>query len=314
MKPLNIAHRGGADLWPENTLEAFARAIETGADGIEFDLQLTADGHLVVHHDTRLKPDATRKNGVYLRKPTPKISQLTRAELADYDVGRLDPDSPYGKRRSKQSPLDGARIPDFGELCALVRDKALKTSSDFRLYAELKTEMDDDAAAVARLAQAFISDLKQSGLVQQTHVISFDWRAVTQVRAALPNIAHAYTTLPFATTDPSHISAAHDTPNSEEARARAASAAGARWWGGHDWRDFEGATHGEKILRAIAASTGRGWFAYWRDITPQNMALAQELGLSVSAWTVNETNEMQALKAQAIAAIVTDRPDRMFAL
>ena len=52
---LNIAHRGGADLWPENTMQAFERAIALGVDGIEFDLQLSADGHLLIHHDARLK-------------------------------------------------------------------------------------------------------------------------------------------------------------------------------------------------------------------------------------------------------------------
>ena len=55
-KPLNIAHRGGADLWPENTLEAFARAIDMGVDGLEFDIQLSQDGALVIHHDATLKP------------------------------------------------------------------------------------------------------------------------------------------------------------------------------------------------------------------------------------------------------------------
>ena len=70
---MNIAHRGGADLWPENTLEAFERAIAVGVDGIEFDLQLSADGHLVIHHDARLKAEATRYDGLFLEKPTPRI-------------------------------------------------------------------------------------------------------------------------------------------------------------------------------------------------------------------------------------------------
>ena len=37
-RPLNIAHRGGANLWPENTLEAFDNAINAGVDGIECDI------------------------------------------------------------------------------------------------------------------------------------------------------------------------------------------------------------------------------------------------------------------------------------
>ncbi|HCX66954.1 MAG TPA: hypothetical protein DHK64_05290, partial [Rhodobiaceae bacterium] len=47
-KPLHVAHRGGAGLWPENTMVAFERAIAAGADGIELDVHLSRDGLLVV--------------------------------------------------------------------------------------------------------------------------------------------------------------------------------------------------------------------------------------------------------------------------
>ena len=57
---MNIAHRGGANLWPENTLEAFKNAINAGVDGIECDIQRTRDDRLVIHHDDRLKAEATR--------------------------------------------------------------------------------------------------------------------------------------------------------------------------------------------------------------------------------------------------------------
>lgn len=49
--PAVIAHRGAADAAPENTLAAFARAIELGANGIELDVHRTDDGAIVVHHD-----------------------------------------------------------------------------------------------------------------------------------------------------------------------------------------------------------------------------------------------------------------------
>ena len=58
-KPLVIAHRGGAAVAPENTLSAFERALAIGVDGIEFDLQLTQDGALVVVHDL-LQPGEIR--------------------------------------------------------------------------------------------------------------------------------------------------------------------------------------------------------------------------------------------------------------
>ncbi len=50
-RPIVIAHRGGAALAPENTLPAFRQALALGSDGIEFDLQLDAEGRAVVRHD-----------------------------------------------------------------------------------------------------------------------------------------------------------------------------------------------------------------------------------------------------------------------
>lgn len=55
MATLNIAHRGGRGLEPENTLRAFSRAGGYGADGIEFDVQRTLDGKPVVFHDSDLE-------------------------------------------------------------------------------------------------------------------------------------------------------------------------------------------------------------------------------------------------------------------
>src|SRR5580693_8567760 len=46
-----FAHRGRTDGFAENTLEAFAEAKRLGADGVELDVRLTADGALAVHHD-----------------------------------------------------------------------------------------------------------------------------------------------------------------------------------------------------------------------------------------------------------------------
>ncbi|HEX2761654.1 MAG TPA: glycerophosphodiester phosphodiesterase family protein, partial [Rhizomicrobium sp.] len=91
MKPLNIAHRGGAALMPENTLAAFADAIARGCDGAELDVQLSRDGVVVVHHDFRLMADVARKDGAWLERPGPRIKDLTWAELQQFDVGSPRP-------------------------------------------------------------------------------------------------------------------------------------------------------------------------------------------------------------------------------
>jgi glycerophosphoryl diester phosphodiesterase len=49
-----LAHRGGIGAWRENTLEAFAGALQLGADGVELDVRRTSDGALVIHHDAEI--------------------------------------------------------------------------------------------------------------------------------------------------------------------------------------------------------------------------------------------------------------------
>ena len=308
---LNIAHRGGANLWPENTLEAFANAIEMGADGIEFDLQLTADKKLVLHHDNRLNADITRRDGAYLSKPTPYIHQLTLAQLAAYDVGRINPHSALAKRRPTQQPIDGSRVQEFSVLCDLVLQRA---KPNFRLYAELKTDMDDRAQAAEELADCFVAHVKDHAILPYITMVSFDWRCLSRVLKQLPDLPHAFTTLSFSETDPEHPSAQNDQPDGYAAKARRASAQGAPWWGDYDWREQNGDSHGARVLQAIAAAGGRGWFAEAHDITSQNMAIAADLGLTVSAWTVNDASIMQTLAQAGVEAIITDRPDIMLNL
>jgi len=63
-----VAHRGGSGSWRENTIEAFEGALASGADGVELDARLTADGEVVVHHDEEIGPGR-------------KIEALARADL-----------------------------------------------------------------------------------------------------------------------------------------------------------------------------------------------------------------------------------------
>ena len=76
--PLIIAHRGLSAEAPENTLAAFSLAADIGADGVELDVQLSADGRPVIFHDSTLERLANRDV---------KVSDLTVAELKELDLG-----------------------------------------------------------------------------------------------------------------------------------------------------------------------------------------------------------------------------------
>ncbi|WP_307805614.1 glycerophosphodiester phosphodiesterase family protein [Streptomyces spirodelae] len=76
--PSVIAHRGASKAAPEHTLAAYRRAIEEGADGLECDVRLTADGHLVCVHDRRVNRTSNGRGAV---------SALELADLAALDFG-----------------------------------------------------------------------------------------------------------------------------------------------------------------------------------------------------------------------------------
>ena len=78
MKPALIAHRGASGYCPENTMASFRRALEMGADSIEFDVQQTKDGRLVVIHDVDLMRIGGNKR---------RVGAFTCAELSKIDVG-----------------------------------------------------------------------------------------------------------------------------------------------------------------------------------------------------------------------------------
>ncbi|MFO0658416.1 MAG: glycerophosphodiester phosphodiesterase family protein [Polyangiaceae bacterium] len=77
-RPLIFAHRGARAELPENTIEAFSRALERRAGALETDVRLTADGHLVIFHDA---------DGERIAHRSREVETTTLAELRTWDVG-----------------------------------------------------------------------------------------------------------------------------------------------------------------------------------------------------------------------------------
>jgi glycerophosphoryl diester phosphodiesterase len=97
--PVNLAHRGASASAPENTIEAFRLAVEAGAGGLELDVHMTLDGHIVVIHDATV--DRTTDGAG-------PVSEMTLDELRGFDAGHdFSPDGgptrPYRGR--------GVRVP-----------------------------------------------------------------------------------------------------------------------------------------------------------------------------------------------------------
>ncbi len=155
-EPMVIAHRGASADAPENTIYAFAAAMEIGADGIELDIQQTADGVLVVTHDLNLK----RISGW-----NRKISEVTYEELRDLDVGSwFDP------------MYQAARLMTLEEVFRF-------TDGHVFLNIELKSDAEGE-----RMEEKVADLIVQYGLENRCCVTSFSYASLKKIKAYCPEI------------------------------------------------------------------------------------------------------------------------------
>jgi len=187
-------HRGARGYLPENTLPAFAKALEFGVDTLELDCGVTRDGVVVVHHDRRLNPDiARRPDGKWVEAPAPTILSLSFKELQAYDVGRLRPGSEYAKRFPQQKPIDGTRIPRLADLFSLVKDKR-NAKVRFNIEPKIDPEAPQDTLPPEPFARALIAEIRKAGLAPRTTVQGFDFRALKVAEREAPEMGTVYCT------------------------------------------------------------------------------------------------------------------------
>jgi glycerophosphoryl diester phosphodiesterase len=152
MRPLVIAHRGASGTAPENTLPAFERAVQLGADMIELDVQLTRDGEVVVVHDWTLER-------------TCDGSGLVR-ERSLAEIQRLDAGSWFDAR------FRGARVPTLGEVLATIA---------LPINVELKPAGDEGLEAAA------LAVVDGAGARERIVFSSFETGALERLRACSPS-------------------------------------------------------------------------------------------------------------------------------
>ncbi len=161
-RTLVIAHRGGAGLWPENTLYAFGRASELGVDIIEFDVRATADGTLVVFHDATVE----RTTGGAGEVGDMKLEELKRLDAAY----RWSPDG------GKSFPLRGSgiNVPTLEEVFAAL--------PGMRFVIEPKRGTPSPAKALCRV-------VRERGMTEKVLVASFTQGVLEEFRQECPGVA-----------------------------------------------------------------------------------------------------------------------------
>lgn len=157
-KVLNLAHRGASGYAPENTIEAFRVAQSMGADGFEFDVQLTKDGVPVLIHDEQLDR-TTNGHGFVLAH--------TLAELRALDAGSWF-----------HPTFQGARIPTLEEVLA-------EFGQQMYLNIELKNSIFD----MPGLEERTVELIRQYRVEERVIVSSFHHGSMQYMRQLAPDIA-----------------------------------------------------------------------------------------------------------------------------
>jgi glycerophosphoryl diester phosphodiesterase len=164
-RPLAFAHRGGAALRPENTIEAFDHGLSLGADGLELDVHLSRDGAVVVHHDDTLERTTNARG---------PVSAFTADELGRVDAGHWFTPDPSGAEPSYPFRGRGLGLPRFRTV--------LQRYPDTRLIVELKTDQ-------AELARRTVDEIRAAAAVDRVVLGSFYGRALQEARRYEPRIA-----------------------------------------------------------------------------------------------------------------------------
>ena len=156
------AHRGFSHVAPENTMPAFQAAIDSGADYIELDVQLTADDQLVVFHDDRIDRTTNGKG---------MLKNYTYEQLQQFSAGSWF---------SKDGEFDDVKIPLLTEVLDLV-------GNDIMLNIEIKR-----SGEPKKTAERVVELVKEYDIANSCYITSFSYDALKKVKQLDPKIKTGY--------------------------------------------------------------------------------------------------------------------------
>jgi glycerophosphoryl diester phosphodiesterase len=299
------AHRGGLGLVVENTLPAFANALELGVSTLELDVQITEDGHAVVTHDRDPSPAKCVDTAPafpgdpefpYVPNRT-YIRDLTLAQVRTIDCGSL---------RLAQHPGQelhpGERMPLLSEVFALV-DRYRARGVTLNVETKVEAGAPDQTAPREQFVQVVAGEVRRARLLDQVTIQSFDWGALMRMREVEPRLPIVALT------------------NGQQFLQMGVDGA-SPWLGGLDIDDFTGSLQ----QRFVAAADAFGADAvspvhgdpqggkvtdpgYVPWTTPELVRAAHRRGMAVVPWTVNDPATVGSLIDSGVDGIITDRPD-----
>jgi glycerophosphoryl diester phosphodiesterase len=291
-------HRGARGLAPENTLPAYEVALAHHVDYVDLDVTMTKDGELVVQHDLTLNPDLTRDEKGRWVKSSIVVKELTLKQLQTYDVGKINPKTPYASLFKAQKSIDKTPIPTLRDVIRYVKEHA---DSRVGFQIELKTDPTKPEHSVAsdKIVKALAQLIREEDVVSRTKVQAYDWQCLLMLQKLNPAIPTAYIT---------------DSEQEKVMRDHNPVIAG-QWSAGFLLKNYH-----NSIPEMIHALGGTYWDAEDTELTSEKIAEAHRLGLKVSAWSwpekVGKDVDIKLIKkliAMHVDGIITDRPDVVMA-
>lgn len=282
-----VAHRGASEDAPEHTLAAYRRAIEDGADALECDVRMTADGHLVCVHDRRVNRTSNGRGAVSALE----LSDLAALDFGSWKGQAIDHEAPdreaeHGPaprlRRATHGP--GRAAPDPGPAVpaadrrdttsVLTLERLLELVTDAGRRVELAIETKHPTRWAGRIEERLLELLRRFGLdtpppqePSPVRVMSFSARSLQRVRAGAPGVPTVFL-MQFA------------LPRHREGQLPAGV-------------DIAGPSI--RIVRNHPAYVVR-----W-----------QRAGHAVHVWTVDEPEDVEICSRLGVDAIITNRPKQV---
>ncbi|MFR3818071.1 MAG: glycerophosphodiester phosphodiesterase [Fusobacterium varium] len=156
----NFAHRGFSGKYPENTMLAFKKAIESGVDGIELDVQLTKDGEVVIIHDETIDRTTDGKG---------LVSSYTYEELSKFDASFI-----------YRNQIEFNKIPTLREYFELIKNKKIITNI------ELKTGVFEYAGIEEKVWNL----IQEYEMEEKVIISSFNHYSILRMKNIAPNLKY----------------------------------------------------------------------------------------------------------------------------
>jgi glycerophosphoryl diester phosphodiesterase len=192
-QPIVIGHRGASGYLPEHTLEAYALAIEMGADYIEPDLVATKDGHLIARHEPMLG-STTNVAGLteFAERRTTKVvdgETVTDFFASDFTLAEIKTLRAKQSRAGRPTQFDGLfDVPTFEEVIELVKRKSREKGRTVGIYPETKHPTFHDRLGLS-LEEPLVAALRRAGWNRKdapVFIQSFEQSNLKQLRRMTP--------------------------------------------------------------------------------------------------------------------------------